>query len=79
MYEVETESGAVYQFDGDKVRRVSDSPMRDEGRWLQLQEEPRHPVIGQPMVLWLEPLCKEAIATQRTTTPVVRIGTVGEH
>ena len=69
---VETESGAVYQFCDGYVRRLSDSPMRDGGEWIELLGEAR-PILGRPMLLALAPLDPEAAWTQRITTPVVNI------
>lgn len=73
MLLVETLSGAKYRITHDAICRVSDShTMRRDDGWIELYETPRA-VIGEPMVLRLEPLSPDAFETVRTTTPVVSI------
>jgi len=69
---VHTETGSVYEFTGDRVRRVeSTHDMRRDGEWLTFQH--LHPVVvGRSMNLALEPL-GEGAATFRTTSRVTRI------
>jgi hypothetical protein len=71
---VVTESGSVYDFDDDlcTVRRVNpDRPKRRDDEVLGLQVRPEI-VVGQPMVLGLEPLGGDDYdATVRVTTPVI--------
>lgn len=69
---VTTESGTRYEFDGLKMRRISDASMRRDGEWIALLSEP-HPFVGEPMFLTLEPLATDADVTMRITTPVIAI------
>ena len=84
---IDTESGARYEFDGGRVRRVNpDHNKRGDGEWQVLVSRfPETPVVGSPMVLVMESLSRygeddygtspEFVGdtTTRTTTPVVRI------
>lgn len=67
-----TRSGSVYELRPGRVRRVNaDHGLRRDGEWLELRG--MAPLrIGEPMVLYLEPL-GEGDVTERTTTPVVGI------
>lgn len=69
---VTTESGTIYEFDGPKMRRISDEAMRRDGEWISLLSKP-HPFVGEPMFLALEPLAMDADVTMRITTPVISI------
>ena len=87
---VTTESGAVYEFtkDGSKFRRLRNKldvdpeaevprvALRQDGRWLRLFT-PVEPVVGQPMVLMVEPLdppqFEGATVTVRSTSVVVGV------
>lgn len=68
---VTTETGSVYYFDGQRMKRKSDSSLRRDGEWVNLLV-PVEPRIGEPMWLPLEPL-GSGEATVRTTTRVVSI------
>lgn len=68
---VTTEAGSVYEFDGQRMKRKSDSTLRRDGEWIQLLV-PVEPRIGEPMWLPLEPL-GDGEVTVRMTTPVVSI------
>lgn len=84
---IDTESGARYEFDGGRVRRVNpDHNKRGDGEWQVLVSRfPETPVVGSPMVLVMESLSRygeddygtspEFVGdtTTRTTTPVVRM------
>jgi hypothetical protein len=70
---VRTASGARYRFCDDQVQRMSDNhELRCDNTWINLLTPPRI-VVGEPMVLELEPLSPTAVKTVRTTTPVVSI------
>lgn len=72
--EVTTATGSMYELDPDnrRVRRVeSTHALRRDGDWLHVQNDP-NPEIGQPMVLFLEPL-GEGTVTIRTTSLVTRV------
>lgn len=69
---VKTKSGTRYEFDGLKMRRISDASLRRDGEWVELLSEPR-PFVGESMFLTLEPLATDADVTMRITTPVVSI------
>lgn len=66
-----TETGTEYEIQGEQVRRVGGDPMRRDGEWLRLLENPAV-VVGKPVTLVLEPL-GEGNLTLRTTTPVTVI------
>lgn len=71
---VTTESGTIYEFEGNKVRRAPEgnaAGMRRDEEWLSFTS-PRVPTIGEDMFLLLEPL-GEGNVTVRRTTPVVLI------
>ena len=69
--EIQTESGAVYQFKPGFVRRLSSGPeMRRDGQWIKVFSA-TPPINGESMIIWLEPLDPEATITRRITTPVV--------
>lgn len=82
---VTTKSGAVYEFNGDRVRRVNTShEKRADGKWVKLiQVIPKLPEVGQGMVLIMESLAgwgpddagtsAPSDVTTRTTTPIVDI------
>ena len=84
---IHTESGAVYEFAGDRVRRVNpDHNKRGDGDWQVLVTQfPKTPIVGSPMVLVVESLAhyggddygtppeKVSDTTTRRTTPVARI------
>lgn len=83
MKTVYTESGAVYQIDGVRIRRVNeDHEKRGDGEWLQLLTAPTI-TVGGSMLLVIEPLSSfgpddygisiEAFATTRITTPVTKV------
>lgn len=78
-----TESGSMYEIDGDHVRRVNEGyGKRADGEWIRLLEEP---VVweGYPARLVMESLSsygpddydntEPSNMTVRTTTPVERI------
>ena len=68
---VHTETGSVYEFDGDMVRRVGSHRMRRDNEWLSFRH--LHPVmVGRSMRMVLEPL-GDAPDTVRTTSRVTRI------
>lgn len=69
---VTTESGAIYEFEGMKMRRNGIATLRMDGEWLNMLAVVE-PVEGRGMHLILEPLSDEAIRTERFTTPVVKI------
>lgn len=70
---IRTESGATYERDGDRIRRLegaSENPKRRDGHWLRLHRMlPREPKIGAPMVLVLESLAAHGPDDHGTTTP----------
>lgn len=71
-----TESGTEYEYDDtlQRVRRLGGDPMRGDGEWLKLLHTPAI-TIGKPVRFMLEPLGGPGtFATERTTTPVTRIG-----
>ena len=75
-----TESGTIYEFDGDRVRRVGGGKLRQDGEWLNILVMKQKPVVGKRIEMLLEPLFPvqedegEVVAfTMRTTTPVVEI------
>lgn len=70
---VTTESGTEYAFNADltSVMRVGDRAMRRDNQWVDLKLEPII-ILGEPMVLWLEPL-GDGDVTVRQTSPVVSI------
>ena len=67
-----TRSGSVYELRPGRVRRANAGHgLRRDGEWLELRG--MVPLrIGEPMVLYLEPL-GEGDVTERTTTPVAGI------
>lgn len=70
---VRTESLTVYEFDHEacKVRRLphyEGAEMRRDSEWVGFTGMSK-PVIGERMVIMLEPLDPAAVATRRTTTP----------
>lgn len=82
---ITTESGSVYEFEGDKVRRVNaDAVKRADGEWLTVL---RHtPIeVGLEVTFFLESLAEygpdddgnqntgSTVATVRRTTPIVSI------
>ena len=69
---VTTESGTVYYFHNQMVRRVGKTDLRRDGVWLRMQGTP-NPQVGLPMMLALEPLTSEAKVTVRFSTPVVSV------
>ena len=83
MQTVYTKSGAVYQVDGDRIRRVNEGhEKRGDGEWLQLLTAPTI-TVGGSMLLQLEPLDSfgpddfgmqfASFATTRITTPVTKV------
>ncbi len=84
---VTTESGSVYEFEADRVRRVNtDATKRGDGEWQTLFTMfPKTPTVGHPMVLVLESLARyggddqgtppEFVSgeTTRRTTPVTEV------
>lgn len=72
LMRVETETGSVYEFLPDRVRRVNpEGRLRRDGDWLSVSDG-TVPFKGRPMVLFLEPL-GEGPHTERRTTAVVSI------
>ena len=71
MKKIITETGSVYENDGDRVRRVGKHKLRRDGEWLQLLE-PVHVKVGHSVKMVLEPL-GDGVATIRTTSKVVEI------
>ncbi len=82
---VKTESGAVYEIEGDRVRRVNAShEKRGDGLWQALLAYPAI-ALGKSMVLIMESLARyggddhgttpenTAAETTRITTPVTEI------
>lgn len=68
---IHTETGSVYEFNGDLVRRTSDHGMRRDEEWLRFAHV--HPVAaGESMRMELEPLGWGG-TTIRITSPVTRI------
>lgn len=85
---IETESGATYELEKDRIRRLeggSGNTKRQDGQWITLHAVfPNPPVVGSPMLLSLESLAAygpddygtvdpHPKITTRTTTPVVKI------
>ena len=69
----ETETGSVYELRGNRVRRIeSTHGLRRDGDWLRFTNSPC-PVVGQSLVLHLEPLAENAVVTIRRTSHVTRI------
>jgi hypothetical protein len=89
--QITTESGAVYEIDGSRVRRVNPShEKRGDGDWQQLRTMfPKTPMLGYPMVLVMDTLRRyggddhgtpDDLAddvTTRRTTPVRLIKQLG--
>lgn len=68
---VTTESGAVYEFSGDKVRRICEGhQLREDGEWTTVLAA-NEPKMGKQMDLFLQPLC--GVPFLRLTTRVVSI------
>lgn len=62
MITVKTESGSVYEFDGDMVRRVNpDGEKRGDGRWIKMVKPiaPTQEDVGSGMLLVLDSLSDE--------------------
>jgi len=83
MQTVYTESGAVYQIDGDRIRRVNKNhEKRGDGQWLQLLTAPTI-TVGGSMLLQLQPLDSfgpddygmqfASFTTTRITSPVIKV------
>ena len=75
MLIVKTIFGSTYHICGDKVKRVECThDMRRDTEWVTLMVPVtvEDIVIGQPLVMWLEPL-GECVVTQRTTSLVVSV------
>lgn len=82
---VTTESGAVYEFSGDRVRRVNESHVkRADGDWVRLVTMfPKTPEVGSSMELVLDSLASygpddygtrsPGATTTRVTTRVVEV------
>jgi len=80
---VTTESGSVYEFSAGWARRVNDSAeKRADGLWVRvLSMYPPTPVVGQSLLLMLEPLGRfgpddsgnTGPVTARTTTRVTAV------
>lgn len=68
---VTTESGAVYEFAGNHVRRVNESHVkRSDGDWVRLiTMYPPTPEVGVSMVLVLESLAPYGVDDHGTTNP----------
>lgn len=72
---VQTESGAIYEFNKalTRVRRVSEAhEMRRDNDWIEcyLMQDI---FVGQPLVLVLRGVSADADFTVRVSTPVVRL------
>lgn len=87
MKRVTTESGSVYEIDGDRIRRLPDprvkrNIMRADGEWKTLLQPMADPRVGEPLTLILEPLVAygpdgygntHGGPTMRFTTPVTSV------
>ena len=80
-----TESGSIYEIDGDHIRRINERPQgakRADGEWVRLMETPKIGV-GECAFLVLENLSEfgeddygnlvKSESTWRRTSPVERI------
>jgi hypothetical protein len=84
---IETESGATYELEPGRIRRLegsSENTKRRDGHWMTLHTMlPETPIVGRVMVLVLESLVPYGPDdhgtinphphTTRTTTPVKRV------
>lgn len=82
-----TESGSIYEIDGNHVRRINEGyEKRADGEWVRLVDPPLIVREGEPVVLRLESLANYGpddyentvqvtpdAETVRVTTPVVRV------
>jgi hypothetical protein len=69
---VTTESGSIYEFDGMRMRRVSEDKLRQDNEWVNMLL-PVTPVVGRSLVIPLECLGETGLATIRKTTRVTHI------
>jgi hypothetical protein len=74
MMIVKTETGSVYEFDEGRVRRVEYTHgLRRDDEWVDC-DIVYGPIVGESMVLALEPLSETADLTVRRTSRVIQIG-----
>lgn len=69
---VYTTSGSVYHFQDGYVTRVSPNPLRRDEETLYVHSH-TPPEVGQPMVMYLQPLAEWADITVRTTSRVTAV------
>jgi hypothetical protein len=73
---VRTETGSIYESQGNQIRRVGADgmPLRRDGEWIEVVHADE-PVVGERWDLWLQLLEDRNVQTYRSTSPVVSVET----